>query len=548
MKECLKCKSSFDVTDEDRKFYKNFDLPDPESCPPCRNQQRSSWRNERELYQRRCDLSGKQIISIYSPDKPFPVYAQEEYWGDQWDALDYGMDVDLDKPFFPQFAELMNRVPRLAIINKQTENSEYSNYSFANKNCYLTFGCHYEEDCMYGHYSTKNKNCADYLWLYGSELCYECIYSKNCNRSVFLDHCENVSESYFSVDLKNCKNCIFSSNLRNKQYYILNKPHTKEEYYKKLESFAFDGYKRFEEAKQFFLSDFRKRFPFRDVYQTNCENCEGGTHENSKNLRYSFDCTGCEDSAYGFQMDETYNSLDNTCSGYDRLDFCYQTIGVNGGNNLNVCDSCWHNSDLNYCSLCFSSKNLFGCISLKRKEYCILNKQYSKEEYEKLVPKIIESMKRHGEWGKFFPTAISPFGYNETIASTNYPLDEEGALARGWKWNKEESATSYKGPAYEIPDNVKNVKDDICKRIVICEVSGKPYKVIPQELNFYRKLGVPVPRRSPLQRHMDRLSLRNPFEFFDRNCSKCQVAIKTSYSSDRPEKIYCEACYLKEVY
>jgi hypothetical protein len=29
---------------------------------------------------------------------------------------------------------------------------------------------------------------------------------------------------------------------------------------------------------------------------------------------------------------------------------------------------------------------------LKNKSYCILNKQYTKEEYEKLVSKIIEKM------------------------------------------------------------------------------------------------------------------------------------------------------------
>lgn len=534
---------------QDRQFYDRIDVPEPESCPQCRNQQRCAWRNERELYHRKCDLSGKPIISIYSPEKSFPVYAQEEYWGDRWDALDYGMEVNLKKPFFPQFAELMNRVPRLAIVNKQAENSDYCNYSFANKNCYLTFGNHYEEDCLYGHYSTKNKNCMDYLWLYASELCYECMYSKNCYRSVYLDHCEECSECYFSVDLKNCKNCIFSSNLRGKQYYILNEPHTKEEYEKKLKSFAFGGYERFEEARHFFLNDFRKRFPVRDVFQTNCENCEGGSHENCKNLRHCFDCTNCEDCAYGFQMDTTHNSLDNTCTGYDRLDFCYQTVGVNGGNNLIACDSCWHNSDLRYCSLCFSSKNLFGCISLKHKEYCILNKQYSKAEYEILVPHLIESMKSHGEWGRFFPVELSPFGYNETIALYDYPLSKEDLLKRGWKWHHDEQdVRMYKGFVYEIPDHIKDVSDDIVKRVFSCEVTGNSYKIIPQELKFYRELGIPVARRSPAERHRDRVHLRNPRRLFDRDCAKCGKSIQTSFSPARPEQVYCEACYFKTVY
>jgi len=59
------------------------------------------------------------------------------------------MEFDFNKTFFEQFKQLQLKVPRLAIMNKQSENSDYCNYSFQNKNCYLTFGSHYEEDCMY---------------------------------------------------------------------------------------------------------------------------------------------------------------------------------------------------------------------------------------------------------------------------------------------------------------------------------------------------------------------------------------------------------------
>ena len=31
-------------------------------------------------------------------------------------------------------------------------------------------------------------------------------------------------------------------------------------------------------------------------------------------------------------------------------------------------------------------------------------------------------MKKTGEWGEFFPSSISPFGYNETVAMEYYPI------------------------------------------------------------------------------------------------------------------------------
>jgi hypothetical protein len=488
------------------------------------------------------------MISLYSPDKPFQVYSQEAYWSDDWNAIDYGMDVDPQKAFFPQFQKLLQKVPRLAIVNKQSQNSDYCNFSFANKNCYLTFGSHSEEDCYCQHYSTKNKNCADSLSLYNSELCYGCIYSKNCYRSVFLDHCEQSSECFFSVDLKGCQNCIFSSNLRNKQYYILNKQYSKEEYFEKLKSFEFHRFERFEEARQFYLHEFRKQFATRNVYQNNCEDTEGGTHENCKNLQQCFDCTNCEACSYCIKMDETYHSLDADQMGYDKNEWCYETIGINGAFNIIACESSWHNSDLYYSSFCFNSKNCFGSVSLNQKEYCILNMQYSKEEYENLVPQIIENMMNNGEWGEFFPTSMSPFSYNETIAYYDATLSETEVTEKGWKWKTESSNIENIQETYIFQDDIKDVTDEILSQVLKCEQTGKFFKIQPQELDIYRQLSIPVPHRSPQQRHLDRLHLRNPRQLWDRNCDKCQKNIQSSYSPERPEKVYCEQCYLKEVY
>ena len=122
-----------------------------------------------------------------------------------------------------------------------------------------------------------------------------------------------------------------------------------------------------------------------------------------------------------------------------------------------------------YCELCFGNQNLFGCIGLRHKKYCILNKQYTKEEYEKMVAKIIQHMQQTGEWGEFFPKELSPFAYNETIAYEYFPLEKEEALAKGLRWYEDESEKMYRGPKYEIPDDIKDVNDEILKTILTCE-------------------------------------------------------------------------------
>jgi hypothetical protein len=198
-----------------------------------------------------------------------------------------------------------------------------------------------------------------------------------------------------------------------------------------------------------------------------------------------------------------------------------------------------------------ASRNCFCCVNMMRAKYCIFNKQYTKEQYEELVPKIIEHMKKTGEWGEFYPMNISPFGYNKTSAQMYYPLTEDEVLAKGLKWD------DYDPPlpdvekiveAKDIPDNITEIPDAALNFALKCEVSGKLFKLTLQELQFYRKHNIPLPRRAPYQRHLDRFSRRNPRKFWERKCAKCGKVIKTTYSPDRPEKVCCEECYLREAY
>jgi hypothetical protein len=204
-----------------------------------------------------------------------------------------------------------------------------------------------------------------------------------------------------------------------------------------------------------------------------------------------------------------------------------------------------------YCDLMFHSKNCFGCIGLRHKEYCIFNKQYDRVQYETIVPQLVEHMMKSGEWGEFFGYSYSPFGYNESVAQEYFPLSKELALAKGFNWTDYESPPPKVTkiiPPDKLPFDIKDIPDDILNWGIECEVTKKPFRIIKAELQFYREQNLPLPRRHPDQRHRDRMMLRNPRKLWDRNCMKCQKAIKTTYAPERPEIIYCEECYLKEVY
>lgn len=545
MKNCKQCSTNFEITDADRGFYEKIDIPEPSLCPGCRMQRRIRFRNFFNLYHRKCDLTGKSILSMYDVDAPFPVYEMYEWWGDKWSGFDYGRDIDFTRPFFEQLKKLHDAVPRMSIVNVQCENTDYCNLSFQSRNCYLVFGNVMNEDCYYGHIVWQSKNCFDCLYTYRSEHCYECVDCVQCYNVFFSQSCDNCSGSRFMVNCVGCRNCFGCVGLKNKEYHIFNQSFSKSEYESRMAEFNQGDIKLIDIAqkrvKELIGKEIVKYF-----HGFGCENVTGDYLYNCKNVFDSYDAKNCEDCRYLATAESFVNSYDINYSP-DKSEWCYNCVAVVGHELFN-CHNTNNCANSLYCDHCYNSKDCFGCAGLKSQRYCILNKQYSKEKYEDLKNRIIEHMKRTGEWGEFFPHKVSPFGYNETMAQEYFPLTKDEAKEKGWRW-KEIKAQKYKGgPKYKIPNDIKDVKEDICNQVLVCEKSEKLYKVIPQELKFYKTHNLPIPRCCWEQRHKDRMALRNPRRLYDRKCDKCQKPIQTTYSPDRPEKVYCESCYLKEVY
>lgn len=552
---CSKCQAEFQVTEKDLAFYEKISptiggkkqlIPPPTQCPDCRVQRRMTWRNDRTFYHRKCDKTGKQFISMYAPDTKFPVYKQDEWHGDGWEGLDYGREYDFNRSFFEQWGELRDEVPHWGVAITNCENSDYCNYCTDEKNCYLDIAAEGNEDCYFDLFVKNSINCVDCTFVYDSELCYEsvqCYNSYACRNSMYLDNCTDCA---FCFDMKGCKNCLLSTNLRNKEYYILNEPHSKEEYEKKLKELNLDSYAALQNVFAIWKNMRVEKGVYRDMYNINCENCTGNNIKNSKNCTHCFNATTCEDCKFLYDVLNAKDCYDMNYSLYDP-ESSYEIISTVGTKFCAFLMSGPYNSDSFYSQQLKSCKNCFGCHGLKNKQYCILNKQYTKEEYEELVPKIIEHMRSLGEWGEFFPAELSPHGYNETVAEDYFPLSKQDVEARGWKWRDQKEEDSYMGAPVAFPDRVDEVDESICEQILICEGSGKPFRIIPQELKFYKAQGIAVPRRSPAQRHKDRDALRNPRKLWGRQCANCQKEIITSYSPERPETVYCESCYLPTV-
>ena len=558
---CQNCKQGFVIEPEDFNFYEKIKVPPPTWCVNCRQLRRYAWRNERTLYKRNCDLCNKSTVTIYSVNKPHKVYCNECWWSDKWNPSSYGQDFDFSRSFFEQFHELQLKVPRMALLNKRSVNSEYTNHSADNKNVYLSFVAMYSEDIMYSNWVMKSRDCVDCSFITEKgERLYECIDSRSCYQCQFSVLLKDCSNCLYCYDCRGCNDCFMSSNLRNKSYVFKNKQYTREAYLEKKKEFDLSSFVAHEGLAKEFKDLVEQDTIHRYVIGERNLNSTGSLLYDCKNVIKSFEVDESEDCKYIYGGITLKDCMDIYHVGYNG-ELCYESQGGIRLSNCQFCHLCYDNMNVMYSDTCQNSQNLFGCVSVKKGEYMIFNKKYSKADYETLKERIIEHMKETGEYGEFFPPQIAPVYYNETQGNLYMPMTKEEVLAKGWNWEDNTPGTFGKETisAESIPNKIEDVPDSYLSEIFSCVDCSKNYNITKNELLFYRKESVPFPRKCPNCRYKRRFELRPSRELWHRSCmcdkeghfhgdDKCIVEFETPYAPERPEIVYCEKCYQQEVY
>lgn len=530
-KTCKACGQNFTLEAEDFEFLKKFEVPSPTHCPDCRAQRRTAFRNDWNIYGRKCDLCGKNIISIFSQDKPFKVFCQDCYYGDKWDTLESGMDFDFSKTFFEQMNVLIKKTPFINTMISNSTNCDYNTNAVNSKDCYMSTRLGDAEGALYSYLPIKSLNCIDCYNVVSSQLAYQCIDSWNLYNCMYCVRSRNVSDASFCYECIGCQNCFGCVGLRNVEYYFFNQKCTKEEYEEKMKDIDLSTHEKLNSMFKKFFVEHLGKYPRRSNIIINGQNVGGDYIANAKDVRSSFDIDTCEGVAHSWGVEFSKDIYDG-CFVY-KAERAYEVVGDFGSMNVKFSVLPYTCHDADYTIFCSNNtSDCFGCVSLKQKQYCILNKLYSKDDYFVLRDKIVEHMKKTGEWGEFFPIAISPFAYNETVAQEYFPLTKDEVLSKGWKWRD--------------PDPKNNAS--LSKEVIECSDCGKIFKLVPKEIAFYTEKNLPYPTKCHICRHKDRLKLRNPRKLWGRDCAKCNAPIETSYSPDRPEIVYCEVCYLASVY
>lgn len=482
------------------------------------------------------------MIAIHHKDTPFPVYCPECWWSDKWDPFSYGKDFDFSRPFFKQYKELLDVVPKAGMMHYQVENCEYNSIIALSKNCYLCPGSHYLEDCYYVRKSQNSKDCINSSHIHHSELLAFSVNTKDSYNAHHLINCSNISDSAYLSDCINCQHCFMCAGLYNKSFHIKNKPVTKEAYTQYIKEFR---QKTDKELWDEFCS-FNVTIPKKYQHQINCESSSGDNIQNCKHAIDAYDGYGIEDSCFIVESVNIRDCMDITMND-EEVELCYELIGGGDKNYrsfFSVFSVC--NTDTYYTHFCPYIANSLGCDCIHtRSNYCILNKQYSKDAYEAVFPRIVKHMENTGEWGEFFPIQLCIFPYNTSLAQDYFPITEAEAKAKGYYWHDPQKTK--KPSEYHLPSSLEEIDDSIIQKTLACDTCGTNYKIIDQELKLSRKIGVIPSRLCPDCRSKELISWKNPRKLWARTCDSCGIAIQTTYAPDRPERVYCEACYLREI-
>ncbi len=583
---CQNCEKDFTIEPEDFSFYEKIHVPPPTFCPECRLIRRLAFREERSLYKDTCDKCGGEMISLFAPGNPFTIYCSSCWWSDEWDPMSFGKDYDFSKSFFEQFYELQKVVPYQALGAKNSTNCKYSNANIRCKNCTLVFNGYEAVNCYNCQTPAFSRDSTDSDVIFNADHAYETVNSDGVYNTRFVYFSDECLDSSFLFNCVGCSNCLGCVNLRNQKYCIFNKRYSKEEYKEEIKRWDLGSFEILQEAQKRFMDIYYKT-PRRYALIQNSKNVFGDDIKNTKNCQTCFATRhGVENCKYVFLCGLLLkDSYDVYCGG-DTSELLYEVNGCIRSEDVMFSRGVNDSTDVEYSNIIYNSSNLFGCARTRNKKYCILNKQYSKEEYEILIFKIKKHMndmpyisknKIIYKYGEFFPPEHSLWAYNESCAYQWFPLTKKEIEENGFYW-RSDSDRDYRITikSRDLTDNINNVSDSTLNEVIECGHSGQEcneqcttaFIVLPDELQFYRQMGLALPRLCPNCRFYWRIKMKNPPKVWHRKCmcvgvesenkeyrnttshshgnNPCQNEFETAISDKRKEIVYCEKCYQAE--
>ncbi|MCB0343796.1 MAG: hypothetical protein KDD66_01695 [Bdellovibrionales bacterium] len=520
----------------------------PDLSPAMRIRHLGAFWHHWALHKRKCDATGRSIVSPFSESCPYPV-VHRDYWLEN--ANPPATDYTLEREIFPQLWELFQRSPIPHSSQGGNQNCEYADDWWYSKNCYLCHSGIHNEDLRHCYRAYYCKDSQYSVFSFYCELCSDTINCFRCSRVRFAVNCRDCSESAFLYDCRGCSECMFCSNLRNKKFCFNNEQLTQEEYRRKTADWDLRSREAFEEAKEFFYNEVLASAWHQALQNENTDNCSGN---------YLTNCKNCEDCFFLIDCEDSFNCLRGGPNHRDSMDcigFALETELIY--HSTMIVDHCYdvkfsyHLTQcrfMEYCAFCMQCEHCFGCCGLLGKKYHIFNKEYSAQEYHERVAELKRCMQQTDEYERFFPGYFAQTPYEETWSNFYFPLNAKELAQAGFRPAEEraERKKSYLDAA-QVPDHSGGASTALLNEIYWDTIVSRPFRIEERDIAYSSKLASPLPDKYYMRRLQENFRL----VFFEgelrsARCAETGAELKTTLPEEFDSGLLCEAAYERVIY
>ena len=547
---CAITGEKWSMTETEINWYKKFNVPPSQLSPLTRLKLIDGYFVTFDMWYNKHAETGKPMVSIVHPATGIRVLSDKE-WFDK-DFTDRGQALDLPRSFFDQLYALVLAVPVAATYNYVVPENSIAFISLGDQDSYFVLACR-SKRTFYAMNGYDIEDSAELTLVNNARNSYNACHSARIYQCRFVRETYDCINCTFVFDCRNCENCFGATNQRNKKYLWFNEQLSKDEWERRraeidLTSFAVrDAHeKKFHDlvASAVWPENFVISAPDSTgdyIYEsTRCKDCYYVTK-------------GCQDLD---QCSYAFNTPSNNCylsTAIFGSSDCYYGIGAGNSSQcrftMSILNNCF---DVEYSTSCYNCEHCFGCVGLRHKKFCILNKQYTEEEYWQKLDELKCAMLERGEYGELPPLKFSTQHWKGSGAALVYGATKEECQKLG-ALDFEAGAEDAEGPVVDpalmgslesLPDCL-GASDDISGKPFKDTVFGRRFSYLKPELELYKTLNVAPPRKHPTRRIRELYAEMNIAVFVEANCAHCQKSIQTAGNSNYPNRqIYCSACYL----
>lgn len=457
-------------------------------------------------------------------------------------------DVALDVTFFELLWDLFRRCPIAHNIGHGNENCAYADDWWYSRNCYMCHSGVKCEDCHYCFRVVEHLRCQFSAYSFRCELSSDLVNCRNCYNVHYALHSRNCRDSRFLFDCRGCSNCMFCWNLRDQEYCLFNEKLSKQEFERRTCEIDTASVRGYLSAVQQFNELISKNAFYRGLDLEQCESCTGC---------YLLQSNNCEDCAFASESEDCVRVLRChkakdcvDCVSVLTSELCNRSVTTQDTCfQISYCINVIKCSFMQYCSHCYDCENCFACCGLVGKKYHVLNREYSPDDYQRLVKLLMGKVESEGVADQFFPPHFAANLYDESLAAVHFPLPQEEQIRLGFRVANDvrDRPAGVLSPLELGP--AREYDAALLKNVYWDDQVGRPFKIDAFDLKFAQDCGSVLPH-TYYARRLKQLYRSMPFDGTLRQvvCPDTNQTIATNLPDGVVREILSEEAYTKRLY